>query len=117
MERVAQRPGPRSGGPGRPGPRAYHDGQGLVHDSAGVDAAPVLMKPNVVDAPAPSAPLYDRFFTVATEPLVLSAPFQTWPRLWPPASVQVTVQPLIAAAPAFTVTSPWKPPDHEPIVR
>src|SRR5690349_5471591 len=37
--------------------------------------------------------------------------------LWPLARVQRTVQPLTPAAPAVTVTSPWKPPCHEPTVR
>ena len=31
----------------------------------------------------------------------------------PLGKVQETVQPLIAVAPAVTVTSAWKPPDHE----
>jgi hypothetical protein len=36
--------------------------------------------------------------------------------VWPPASVQVAVQPLIAALPAVTVTCPWKPPGQELVV-
>jgi hypothetical protein len=44
-------------------------------------------------------------------------PFQTWLITWPPASVQRTVQPLIAAEPAVTVTSPWYPPDQVLVMR
>jgi hypothetical protein len=53
------------------------DGQGLVQVSVGVDALPVPMKPNVVEAPAPSAPFQETFFTVTTEPLVLGVPLQS----------------------------------------
>ena len=82
-------------------------GQGLVQAGAGVDALPVPLKPKVVEVLAPSAPFQERFFTVTAEPLVLSVPFQTWLMVWPLVSVQVTVQALIAEAPALTVTSPW----------
>ena len=73
----------------------------------GVDALPVPVKPNVVDVLAPSEPFQETFLTVTAEPLVLSVPFQSWLMVWPLASVQVTVQPLITEAPAVTVTSPW----------
>ncbi|MEN3306671.1 MAG: hypothetical protein V7603_2873, partial [Micromonosporaceae bacterium] len=86
------------------------DGQGLVQAGAGVDALPVPVNPNVVEVLAPSVPFQETFFTVTAEPLVVSVPFQSWLMVWPLANVQVTVQPLMAEAPARTVTSPWKPP-------
>ena len=51
---------------------------------------------------------------MTAEPLVVSVPFQSWVMVWPLASVQVTVHPLIAEAPAFTVTCAWKPPAGRP---
>ncbi|MDQ7905067.1 hypothetical protein RB614_11095 [Phytohabitans sp. ZYX-F-186] len=39
-------------------------------------------------------------------------PLQIWVIRWPSANDQPTVQPLSAAVPARTVTSPWKPPGH-----
>ncbi|MFC7763011.1 hypothetical protein ACFQY4_36875 [Catellatospora bangladeshensis] len=54
---------------------------------------------------------------MAVEPLVVRVPFQSWVMVWPEARVQVTVQPLIAEAPAVTVISPWKPPGQELTVR
>ncbi|GAA4721098.1 hypothetical protein Prum_013600 [Phytohabitans rumicis] len=45
--------------------------------SDGIDGVPSAMKPNVVEAPAPSVPFQATFFTVAAEPLVVSVPFQT----------------------------------------
>ena len=80
--------------------------------SVGLDAFGAPRKPNVVMALAASEPLNDRFLTVTFEPFVVSAPFQSWVMVCPLASVQVTVQALMAALPAFTVTSAWKPPDH-----
>jgi hypothetical protein len=55
--------------------------------------------------------------TVAVEPLVVNVPLQSWLIVCPLARVQVVVQPLIAEEPAVTVTSPWKPPGQELIVR
>lgn len=83
----------------------------------GVDGVPLPMKPNDVEPEAGSDPLCETFVTVAVEPLVLSVPFQIWLMVWPLGRVHCTVQPLIAELPAVTVTSPWKPPDQEPMVR
>src|SRR5258706_3406276 len=52
------------------------------------------------------------FFTVIADPLVVRAPFQSWLIVCPFWNVQPTVQLLIAVVPAFTVTSPWKPPGY-----
>ena len=84
--------------------------------SDGADGEPLDRKPNVVEPAAGREPLYDTLRTVAVDPLVLRVPFQTWLMLWPLPTVQFTVQPLMAELPAVTVTSPWKPPDHELVV-
>ena len=47
---------------------------------------------------------------------MVTVAFQAWVMAWPLAKVQVTVQPLIAALPAVTRTSPWKPPGHWPMI-
>src|SRR5688500_17519927 len=39
-----------------------------------------------------------------------------WATVWPLAYVQRTVQPRIAAEPAVTRTSAWKPPLHWPVI-
>jgi hypothetical protein len=57
------------------------------------------------------------FWTVTVLPLVPAVPFQTLARLCPEARVQPTLQERIAAEPAVTVTSPWKPPAQVPVVR
>ena len=75
--------------------------------SPGVDGAPDAVKPNVVEVPAVSDPLYGAFVTVTAEPLALSTPFQSWLMLWPLARVHRTVHLLIAELPAVTVTVPW----------
>ncbi len=85
--------------------------------SDGDDGVPLARKPNVVEADADRLPLYEALVTVTLDPLVLRVPFQTWVMVWPLLSVQRTVQPLIAEPPAVTVTSPWKPPGHEFVVR
>jgi hypothetical protein len=51
--------------------------------------------------------------TLMFAPLAVNAPFQIWDMDSPLVKVQVTVQLLIAAEPAVTVTSPWKLPDQE----
>jgi hypothetical protein len=71
------------------------------------------MNPNVVDAPDARLLFQLNGFTVTDEPLTVSVPLHNWVMVWPLGSVQVTVQELIAAAPAFTVTSAWKPPGHQ----
>lgn len=87
--------------------------QEAVQLSVGVVALPLAVKPNCVEPPAPSEPLYDKLRTVTLEPLVVSVPFQSWVIDWPLASVQVTVQAAMGEPPAVTVTLPWKPPCHE----
>ena len=82
-------------------------GSGFVPDQ-------VPMKPNVVPAPGDSEPFHGAFLAVTTLPLVVSVVPQDCATAWPPASVQFTVQLPMAVEPAVTVTSPWKPPGHEP---
>jgi hypothetical protein len=89
----------------------------LVQVSAGVDGLPPATNPNVVCPLAATGPLYAALRTVIVDPLVVCVPFQTWLMVWPAARPQLTAQPLIGAVPALTVTSPWKPPDQEFIVR
>ena len=84
--------------------------------TAGVDALPFAVKPNDVVAPAAREPFQDRFFTVTADPLMVCAPFHSWVMLWPLASVQRTVQAVIAELPALTVTAPWKPPGQEFVI-
>src|SRR5262245_17833096 len=57
------------------------------------------------------------FFTVTLLPLVVSTPLHSWVMLCPLASVHRTVHPLIAADPALTVTSAWKPGTHWLMIR
>ena len=80
-------------------------------------AVPLAVKPYAVEAPAPSAAFQDRLRTVTADPLVVNVPLLSWVIVWPPARVQVVVQPLIAEEPAVTVTSPWKPPGQKLTVR
>jgi hypothetical protein len=72
----------------------------------------LALKPNVVVPLAARAPLYDMFCTVIAAPDVVSAPLHSCVIVCPFANVQRTVQPLIAAVPARTVTSPWNPVFH-----
>ena len=57
--------------------RPHAPGQGLVQVSDGVDGVPLAMKPNVVEPPAGSDPLYETLLTVAVEPLTVRVPFHT----------------------------------------
>ena len=92
-------------------------GNQLAQVRVGVtEELPVATNPNWVEALAASAPFQDRFFTVTAEPLVVSVAFQTWLRDCPLARVQVTVQALMALAPAVTVTCPWKPSAQELLI-
>lgn len=72
----------------------------------GVDAAPVAVHPNEVEAPAASEPLYGSFFTVIAPLVPLFTPFQRLEMVCPLASVRWTVQLLIADEPAVTLTLP-----------
>ena len=49
---------------------------------------------------------------VTLDPLEVTVAFHAWVTACPLAKVQVTVQPVTAAPPAVTRTSPWKPPGH-----
>ena len=90
---------------------------GLVQAMAGADGVPLPRRPNVVDADGWSEPLYETLLTDTDEPLVVNVPFHTWAIVCPGLNGHFTVQPLMALLPAVTVTSPWKPPDHELTVR
>lgn len=76
----------------------------------GVDAVPVAVHPNEVEAPAERAPLYGSFLTVIAPVVPLFTPFHRLLMVCPLASVSFTVQLLIADEPAVTVTLPLKPP-------
>ena len=91
--------------------------QDLVQVSEGDDGVPLPRNPNVVEAVAPNEPLNEALATDTAEPLVVSVPFHSWVMVCPLASVQRTVQPMIDALPAVTVTSPWNPPCHALMVR
>ena len=82
----------------------------------GAVTAPEARKPNWAVARAPSAPFQDTLRTVIVEPDTVGVPFHIWLITCPPASVQVTCQLEMAAAPAVTVTCPWKPPCHVLVV-
>ena len=84
--------------------------------NAGLLGTPFAVYPNVVLAPAASDPFQDRLTTVTDDPDTVSVPFHSWVMLCPLASVHRTVQPWVADPPAFTVTWPWNPPDHEFVV-
>ena len=88
----------------------------MVQVGDGVVGAPLARKPNEAVAPAAREPFQETLRTVAGEPVEVSSPPQIWVIDWPELSGQVTVQPVIAALPALTVTWPWKPPCHELVV-
>jgi hypothetical protein len=92
-------------------------GNGLVQVMEVAPGVPVPTKPNAVDALASREPFHATLRAVAVDPLVVSAPFQIWLTAWPLPRVQRTVQPLTGDEPAWTVISPWKPPDQELTVR
>ena len=50
---------------------------------------------------------------VTVEPVTAYVAFHSWVIFSPPVKVQLTVQPVIRALPAVTVTVLWKPPDQE----
>ena len=59
---------------------AHRSGYGLVQVSVGIELVPLQfpLTPNVVDAPAPSEPLWDTLRTVCDAPLAVSDPFHIW---------------------------------------
>lgn len=90
---------------------------GLVQVMDVAPGVPVPMKPNVVDALAPREPFHAVLRAVAVDPPVVRVPLQIWLIVWPLPRVQRTVHPLMGDEPAWTVISPWKPPDQELTVR
>jgi hypothetical protein len=82
-----------------------------------VPGVPETRKPNVVAAPAPSEPLYATLRAVTADPLLVTVAFHDELIVCPPVNVQPAVQPEIAAEPATTLTSAWKPPPHEDATR
>lgn len=72
----------------------------------GVEAVPVAVYPNEVEAPAARAPLKDTFFTVMAPEVPVFVPFHRLEMVWPLARVSFTVQALIAEEPAVTVIWP-----------
>jgi hypothetical protein len=99
--------------------RAAVDGYGVVQLTplGAVEPSPPATNPNVVDTPGSSEPLYGAFVTLTVPLVPVFTPFQRLLMVCPPASVSRTVQPLIAEAPACTVTSPWNPPPQLVTVR
>ena len=107
-------------GPGTvPGPiTVYRPSRyGLMQVNTGDDAVPLPRNPKVAEPPAGTEPLYATLLTDTDDPPATRVPFQTWVMVCPFARSQRTVHPLIADAPAVTITSPWKPPGHELTVR
>jgi hypothetical protein len=87
-----------------------------VHVALGAVGVPLLVprKPNEVDPFAGIDPFQPALRICVVEPELPSRlPFQTCETLWPEGLVKVTVQPLTAELPAWTVPSAWNPPDHE----
>lgn len=89
-------------------------GYGLVQVSVGFELVPlqVPLKPNEVEAPAPSEPLCGALRTACDAPLGVSTPFQSWLMVWPLANVHRTVQLPMAEVPARTVTVAPNPVFH-----
>lgn len=79
---------------------------------AGAELLPVAVKPNVVDVPAASVPLYDMFFAVTVAPDWVNEALHIWLICWLPGKVQPTLQLLSAEDPAVTVIWAWNPPDQ-----
>ena len=75
---------------------------------------PLAVKPNVVDAPAPTDPLYAAFVTVIDPLLADGVPLHRLEMLAPDGRDNPTRHPEIAALPAVTVTDPWNPPGQLP---
>src|SRR3954453_9331472 len=90
-------------------------GQGLVQEMLPGAALvlPLTKKPKLVEAFAPREPLYAALRTLTVPVVPVLMPFQTLPRVCPPASVRCTVQPLRVVEPLLaTVISPWNPPSQ-----
>ena len=76
----------------------------------------MAVKPNDAVAPAASDRFHPAAPTVTVEPFTVFVPFQTSPMVWSLAGVQLTDQPVMALAPACTVTWAMNPPGHDPEV-
>ena len=74
------------------------------------------MNPKLVLPPALIEPFQATFVAVTVDPLVVRLELQDWVMAWPSANVQVTFHPLIALVPAVTLTSPWNPFGHCPVI-
>lgn len=84
--------------------------------SDGVAADPEPRKPNVVLWDGATAPFQVSFVTTVVAPTIDITPPQAWVTVCPPGQLRTTVQPVVEDGPGFvTVTSPWKPPCHEPV--
>jgi len=68
------------------------------------------VKPNVVEAPAPTEPLYDALVTVTAPLLADGTPLHRLEMLAPDGRLSATLQREIALLPAVIVTVPWNPP-------
>ena len=85
---------------------------------SGVVPVPDARKPKVAVAPVARRPFQLTSRAVATEPDCVTVAFHAWLICCPPVKASVAVQPEEADAEALrTVTSPWKPPVQEPVIR
>jgi hypothetical protein len=73
----------------------------------GVAGVPEATKPNVVFAPALTAPLYDALDAVTVFPDALTVAFHEFVTVVAEPYPRVTRHDLIAVDPAVTVTSAW----------
>ena len=92
-------------------------GQEALHVSVGVSGLPLAVNPKVVLPLAGTVPFHDSLRTETEEPEPDVRPPHSWVMDGEPDQLQFTVQPLIAALPARTVTSDWKPPGQLLTVR
>ena len=89
-------------------------GQLAVQLRVGLGAVPLPVKPKVVLAPPPRAPLYEALVAVTEPEVPLLTAFHIWVIALPEGSVHETFQPEIAELPELvTVISDWKPPGQE----
>jgi hypothetical protein len=80
-------------------------GRGLLPDQP-------PLKPNEVDPPVPSDPLYATLVAVTAAPDWVTAAFQAWVTVCPAAKDQVSRQLLTGSPRLVTFTSAPNPPDH-----
>lgn len=89
-------------------------GHGVAHVTVGTGLEPfqVPLNPNSADAPGLRFPLKVAFFTVIADPDDVNVPLHSWVMVCPAVNVHRTVQLVIAADPAVTLTLALKPPGH-----